>query len=69
MIGVTAADFTDEAVAGNEKCTFTFHLNDGTKKEFTYCIYNDRYSIVKADNGMSCLVFTKDLDGILNALK
>lgn len=69
IIGVTAADFTNDAATGTEKCTFTFHFNDGKQEVFTYCIYNDRYSIVKADNGMTCLVLTKSLDNILTKLK
>ncbi len=69
IIGIVAADFTDEKAAGKEKCSITFTFNDGSSKNFTYYIYNDRYCIVKADNNLTCLTLTKNLDNILNELK
>ena len=68
IIGVTAADFTEEKAAGKEKCSITFSFNDGSLKKFTYYVYNDRYSIVKADNNLTCLTLTKNLDNIINEL-
>lgn len=69
VIGIVATDFTEENVSGKEKCSITFSFNDGTSKKFTYYIYNDRYCIVKADNNLTCLTLTKNLDNILNELK
>ena len=69
VIGVTAADFTSGTARGEEEYSFTFCFNDGTKKTFTYYNYNERYSIVKADNNLTCLTLTKNLENILNELK
>ena len=69
IIGVTAAEFSERAVSGTEKCTITFNFTDGSKKTFKYCVYDERYSIVKANNGMTCLTLTKNLDEILEKLK
>ena len=69
VIGVAAADFTEEKAAGKEKCSITFSFNDGGLKKFTYYVYNDRYCIVKADNNLTCLTLTKNLDNILEQLK
>lgn len=69
IIGIVAADFTEEKAAGKEKCTITFFFNDGGSKKFTYYVYNDRYCIVNADNNLTCLTLTKNLDNILNELK
>lgn len=69
IIGIVAADFTEEKAAGKEKCTITFFFNDGGSKNFTYYVYNDRYCIVNADNNLTCLTLTKNLDNILNELK
>ena len=69
IIGVTAAEFSEKKVSGTEKCTITFNFTDGRKKAFKYCIYDERYSIVKANNSMTCLTLTKNLDEILEKLK
>ena len=69
IIGVTATDFVDEEPDGNKKCEFTFAFTDNTKKTFTYYTYNDRYCIVKADNGLRCLTLTKNLDAVNDKLK
>ena len=69
IIGIVAADFTDEKAAGKEKCSITFSFNDGSSKKFTYYVYNDRYCIVEADNNLTCLTLTKNLDNIINELK
>ena len=69
IIGVTAAEFSEKEVSGTEKCTITFNFTDGSKKAFKYCIYDERYSIVKANNGMTCLTLTKNIDEILKKLK
>ena len=47
----------------------TFEFNDGTKKTFKYYIYDERYSMVEADNGLKCLTLTKNLDTMWDALK
>ena len=69
IIGVTAAEFSEKEVSGTEKCTITFKFTDGSKKAFKYYIYDERYSIVKANNGMTCLTLTKNIDEILEKLK
>ena len=69
IIGIVAADFTEENAAGKEKCSITFSFNDGGSKKFTYYVYNDRYCIVKADNNITCLTLTKNLDNIIAELK
>ena len=69
IIGVAAAEFSESQVSGTEKCTITFNFTDGSKKEFKYCTYDERYSIVKANNSMTCLTLTKNLDEILEKLK
>ena len=69
IIGVGATDFTEEKAAGKEKCSIAFSFNDGSSKKFTYYVYNDRYCIVKADNNLTCLTLTKNLDNIINELK
>lgn len=69
IIGVTAAEFTSENPKGEEKCSITFNFTDKTSKTFTYYVYDERYSIVKADNGMICLALTKNLDNIFSKLK
>lgn len=69
IIGVTATDFVNKEPAGDKKCEFIFNLTDNTKKTFTYYTYNDRYCIVKADNGLRCLALTKNLDAITDRLK
>ncbi len=69
IIGIGATDFTDEKAAGKEKCSITFLFNDGSSKKFTYYVYNDRYCIVKANNNLTCLTLTKNLDNIIDELK
>lgn len=69
IIGVTATDFVNKEPAGDKKCEFTFNFMDNTKKTFTYYVYNDRYCIVKADNGLRCLALTKNLDAVKDKLK
>lgn len=69
IIGVTAAKFSSENPAGEEKCSITFKFKDKTSKTFTYYIYDERNCIVKADNGMICLALTESIDEIFNALK
>lgn len=69
IIGITAADFVSENAAGKEKCSISFSFTDGSKKNFTYYIYNDRYCIVKADNNLTCLTLTKNIDSMLQQLK
>lgn len=69
IIGVPAAKFVNEKAEGKEKCTITFSFNDGTKKSFKYFIYDERYSVVKADNGMTCLTLTKNIDEISTFIK
>ncbi len=69
IIGVVAVDFTEENATGKEKCSIKFTFNNGSSKKFTYYVYNDRYCIVKADNNLTCLTLTKNLDNILSELK
>ena len=69
IIGVTSVEFTSEVPSGSEKCKVTFSFLNGTNKTFIYYQYNDRYSIVKADNGMVCLVLTKNIDKIFESLE
>lgn len=69
IIGVTAAEFSEKELSGTEKCTITFNFTDGSKKAFKYHTYDERNSIVKANNGMTCLTLTKNIDEILEALK
>jgi len=69
IIGITAADFIEEKDEGEENCTISFSLNDGSTKKFTYYIYNDRYCIVKADNNLTCLTLTKNIDTLFEQLK
>ena len=69
IIGVTATDFVNKEPAGDKKCEFIFKFTDNTKKTFTYYTYDDRYCIVKADNGLKCLTLTKNLDAVKDRLK
>lgn len=69
VIGVLATDFVEETPSGKEKCSVTFEFNDGTKKTFKYYIYDERYSMVEADNGLKCLTLTKNLDTMWEAFK
>lgn len=69
IIGVTATDFVNKEPAGDKKCEFIFNFADNTKKTFTYYTYDDRYCIVKADNGLRCLTLTKNLDAVTDRLK
>lgn len=69
IIGVVSAQFSFDNISGKEKCTIEFSFTDGTKKRFKYYIYDERYCIVKADNGMTCLTLTKNIDQIFENLK
>ena len=69
IICLTSVEFTSEVPSGSEKCKVTFSFLNGTNKTFIYYQYNDRYSIVKADNGMVCLVLTKNIDKIFDSLE
>ncbi len=68
IIGVTASSFMPGTEPGGEEyCTIKFDFNDKTSKSFTYFAYDDRYSIVKADNGLACLVTTESIDDIFKS--
>ena len=69
IVGVTAAEIISENPKGEEKCSITFNFTDKTSKTFTYYVYDERYSIVKTDNGIVCLALTKNLDHIFSKLK
>lgn len=70
IIGVTASSYLPGILpTGEEVCVIDFVFNDNTKKTFTYFRYDDRYCIVKADNGLSCLVTTKSVEDIFKAFE
>lgn len=67
VIGLSASEFTSASPSGTEKCAITFNFTDKTSKTFTYYNYNERYCIVKSNNGISCLVLNESVDEMLDS--
>lgn len=58
-----------EEITGEEVCKITFTFKNKSVKTFTYCKYDDKNYIVKADNGLNCLVKKESVDNIFKVLK
>ncbi len=68
IIGITANSFVNDATGGEEYCAIKIGFNDKTEKVFRYYSYDDRHCVVKADNGMGCIVTKKSIDEIFKLI-
>ena len=59
----------NEAITGKEVYEITFTFNDKSKKTFIYHEYDSKNYIVKASNGLTCIVKKESVDEILDAVK
>ncbi len=57
-----------ESITGEEKCKITFTMTDGSVKTFVYHAYDDSHYIVKASNGLVCIVKKESIDEIFSTL-
>lgn len=69
IIGVTATEFTTDTPDKKIYCKLTFNFTDGSSKTFDYHEYDDRRLIVKADNNMTCLTLTKNIEAFISKLE
>lgn len=69
IIGITSSSFMPgKEPGGEEYCMIKFDFNDKSSKTFNYYVYDDRYCIVKADNGLTCIVTKESIDAIFKAI-
>jgi hypothetical protein len=69
IITPIANKIVGEKIDGEEVCKITFSLKNKNVKAFTYYQYDDKNYIVKADNGLTCLVKKESIDNIFKAFK
>lgn len=69
LITPIANKIVNEAITGEEFCRITFTFKNKSVKTFVYYKYDDKNYIVKADNGLTCLVKKESVDNIFKALK
>ena len=69
VISPIANKITDENITGEEACKITFSFKNKSVKSFVYYEYDNKNYIVKADNGLTCLVKKESVDNIFDVLK
>ena len=68
IISPISAKIVSDIPQGDEKCKITFTMKNGNVKTFVYYQYNDKNYIVKADNGLVCLVKKVSIDNIFTTI-
>ena len=62
VIGITFEDVVEKEPSGKTYMTVKYNFKDSDSVTYTYYEYDEKYCIVKANNGLNCLTLKSELD-------